>query len=878
MARFSAMINQFNGGMVTQRMSARTNLESWPYSCKEVVNVIPTVWGGNKKRGGTKFVKQTEKSHLIPFIFNNDIAYVVEFADKQCYFYRNGEPIKDSDGGVYSINSPYSYESITGPKGECLIRYQQSADVLYLATGNHKLSKLTRTGENEFTFSEVSLQTPPFEDKVFTVNYSGGLTKNSSTDYLLSYTGTNVVTDWLNKNTIGSGFDSDVDFYIGTKTSSEQQYTKLYEETIPYNEVYYFINLIYDKLASIDLGILAEKNQAGDNLRIFAKQGREEDFKGKDIMISFTYNVVGKYGATYYTGSFSSTEVSSLNYFNDTHLNRNIRLFYSQEGVKSWVAGSEELGDIVKSDGKFYKKVSGGTKAGTEKPVHTEGTVSDGEINWKFLDYGYIDGQIVEIKSESSVRIFFEKGLDAFFDSRSIDYFQVGLIGGNSPNYPCYVFFMNERLGIAIKTEKLPKVAFSQSGDYENFDPLVEGEVVAESAILVDVAPGEVDNINWCSAASSELLIATSSNFVLLGPSTTAEPFGPENIKIDYLSSDGAGIVNPINVGSRVMYIDEKGKSLFANGYDWESNGYRNVKLSWVAEDLFEEGIIRLEYQRDPDFSVWSLTAKGNLVCFTYEPNQNVSAFSYHYTNGKIKSMCSIPSDDGTTDELWLNVERTSPDGVIKNFIEVLTPGAPLAVNIDSSVNSRVSGAGYDMYPEYIKESWFVDCGVKKTSEEVFEEVDGLNYLEGFTVHGIADGKYITPRKVEGGKITLDEPVNYAVVGLPYTAHFIPNPINSGAQAGTSQGKTQRIHSVTLRVFRSGDFSCGDGKFFHETKFDEKGLNDIPVFTGDYKFAFPGTYSNRYGKNTSAEIIVKQDKPFPFCVNGMIVDMETYDS
>lgn len=143
---------------------------------------------------------------------------------------------------------------------------------------------------------------------------------------------------------------------------------------------------------------------------------------------------------------------------------------------------------------------------------------------------------------------------------------------------------------------------------------------------------------------------------------------------------------------------------------------------------------------------------------------------------------------------------------------------------------------------------------------------------------GIVDGKCFEKKIVSGGEIVFDENFNKAIVGLPYEGYFVPNSINAGAQAGASQGKVQRVHSATIRVFRSRDFKCGDGVRMKDVIVSRNGVAGEGVLTGDVRIAFPGTYSNRYSEDTSAEIVIKQDKPYPLCVNGLILDMETYDA
>lgn len=896
MARFSAIINQFNGGMVTQRMNARTNLEIWPKSCREVVNFIPTVWGGNKFRGGTRYVEGFGKCHLVPFVFNNDIAYVVAFGDELCRFYRNNKPVLKEDGSVLQIRSPFRYEDITGPNGECLIKYQQSADVLYLATGKTPLNKLMRLADNDFAFSQIEFKNGPFEDKEFFASESSSIFSiTDNKNGVLKFTGEDIATDYLVKSTTGNNYD-DLEnisqnnlFSICKLIRVEDDGTEEEVSVGPEKrDDRYFPNplsYLTSFLSSNNTGLYSKSNpNDSSKIKLFATFKAVDSWSGKKVKLVFSWRTVDRFGSTsskrkgeiIYSGVFS-IKGEAASEFGTNLQGRAIRLYLNGRDIKSWgVSKAYTEGNVVKSDDKYYVCATSGT-SGNETPVHTSGTVSDGGVNWTFINFGYIDGIITEEVSGSEIKIFFEDyELYDWYATYGFDAYQIGLIGGNSTNYPTSVFFFNERLGLGINTNLLPKVCFSQSGDYENFDPLVEGETLAESAVTVELAVGETDTINWCTA-SSEVLVATDSNFTVISPATTTEPFGPENIKVDYLTSDGANIVNPVQVGKKVMYIDEKGKSLFSNGYDWESNGFRNIKASWVAEDLFEEGIIGLSYQKDPDFSVWALTAKGNLICFTYEPDQNVSAFSYHYTDGVIKSICSIPSYDGKTDELWLCVERTNALGKAVYFIEVMQAGLPL--NIDrlelrktfSVKEERAADA------ELAKGSWFVDCGIEKTSGTAFSEVDGLEHLEGKTVTGLADGKYVEPTLVEGGKIALKTPALRAIIGLPYSGYFIPNGIDAGAQSGTSQAKTQRISQLTLRVYRSSDFKCGDGYKEQNIRLNEQPDGSLGLFTGDYRFAFPGTYSDRYNKITSALVVVKQDKPFPLCVNGLVADMETID-
>lgn len=877
MARFSAMINQFNGGYMSQRMNARTNLENWPSYLKDSCNFIPTVWGGNKFRNGTKFVAETQKSHFIPFIFNNSIAYVVEFCDGFCRFYRDGAPVLTDEGETLIIDSPYSYDSITGANGECLIKKQQSADVMYIATGRHPLYKLLRTAENKFEFISPNLKNGPYGDKIFLPSLEYSVEKTDSQNLIFKFVGSTASTGFMAFNSGGtSGGIIDSHYFIELKIDDE-----FILDDVDYGSnsggapdaiVNFFNSNDYGFYLKYDTAISAPASF--ETMQAYSRPNRAVDFYGKKIYLRIHWKLLTGFRELTWEGKFEDMPSSQILNFDSSHLGSNIRISFSRENIAEWSAGAT-VTPTMSSDNKFYSYYSGSTTTGNRKPVHTKGIVSDGKVNWRFLNFGYADGKIVEIVNKNEIKIFFEE--EVFPLSNNIDWVQLGIFSNEGNKYPTSVFYFKERLGLTIAGGHVPQIAFSQTGDYENFDPLVEGEVVDESAILSDLVVGEIDVVNW-GVGLDDVLLATESNFLLVSPATTAENFSPTNIKIDYISSNGAGKISPVIYGDAVVYLDEKNTSLFTNGYYWESDGYKTAKISWPAEDLFEGGIKGIAYQKDPDSCFWILTQAGDLISLVYEQTQNVSAFSFHATDGEVQTICCIPSSDGKREELWLNVKRVLPDGTVKYFVEVMQDNS-YRNSIWAANRKSVSTENYELAKDNIKKTfWYVDCGVKKESENLFSEIDGLGHLEGKTLVGLADGRYVNDLVVKDGKVELGTECNYAIVGLPYEGYFVPNSINAGAQAGASQGKVQRVHSATIRVFRSRDFKCGDGVRMKDVIVSRNGVAGEGVLTGDVRIAFPGTYSNRYSEDTSAEIVIKQDKPYPLCVNGLILDMETYDA
>ena len=72
--------------------------------------------------------------------------------------------------------------------------------------------------------------------------------------------------------------------------------------------------------------------------------------------------------------------------------------------------------------------------------------------------------------------------------------------------------------------------------------------------------------------------------------------------------------------------------------------------------------------------------------------------------------------------------------------------------------------------------------------------------------------------------------------------------IDAGAQDGTAQGKTQRIHRVIFRLFQSLGLKVGPSftaldEVVFRTAADDVGVM-VPLFTGDVEKTWRGGYSN----------------------------------
>lgn len=236
MPKITPIINNFNAGELSPLLDARTDLKKYYSGCQTLQNFIPTPYGGVVRRPGTYYVcgtkhsvaHQNKKSRLIPFEFNVEQAYVLEFGEQYIRFFKNGGQILYTDidfnanpTGVFAVgatmtgatsgaaaivvaevstqvytikfiqgtfvtetincgdksvaaSSPTTSESsaiveITSPYLEADLfdlHFVQSADVLYIvgSGGGYQPRKLSRYSHDHWVLKAIDFEWGPFLD------------------------------------------------------------------------------------------------------------------------------------------------------------------------------------------------------------------------------------------------------------------------------------------------------------------------------------------------------------------------------------------------------------------------------------------------------------------------------------------------------------------------------------------------------------------------------------------------------------------------------------------------------------------------------------------------------------------------------------------
>ena len=182
MPKSSPLIASFNAGELSPLLAGRPDLAKYANGCAKLENFIPTVQGPVARRPGTTYVTavkdSTARTALVPFVFSNSQAFVLEFGNQYIRFYTQHGQLQVTPPTPYEIATPYVTADLFDADGVFRLSYAQSGDVIYFAHPAYPLQKLSRLANTSWTFAAVNLTNGPFgvsqnTNQTFTIQSSG---------------------------------------------------------------------------------------------------------------------------------------------------------------------------------------------------------------------------------------------------------------------------------------------------------------------------------------------------------------------------------------------------------------------------------------------------------------------------------------------------------------------------------------------------------------------------------------------------------------------------------------------------------------------------------------------------------------------------------
>lgn len=400
--------------------------------------------------------------------------------------------------------------------------------------------------------------------------------------------------------------------------------------------------------------------------------------------------------------------------------------------------------------------------------------------------------------------------------------------------YPRTVGFFQDRL-IFAGTKTQPYVLWmSKTGDYNNFSvEKASGTVTDDSAICLSFISRQQAEIKHICPASDLFVLTDSNEWIVSGGSTVT----PSKCTNKAQTFRGCTEVEPISIGSRLIYVQKRSQTVRDMAYSFETDSYDGMDLTILAKHLLRgKTIVDAAYMQDPDSRLYFVRSDGEIICLAYINDQKVYAWSHIITKGKYLSVCTVAAEE--TDEVYTAVERNG-----KTYIEKMET---------------------DKDSQDPKDYIMTDCSKVLTFDEP-DDAASVDWITG-TVSVLADGKFFEDVEIKEGTVTLPTKVSYMIIGYPYRMTIeLPN-VEIQAQNGTLQGRYKNVRTVSLRLLHTLGGSIGNGVGRNDTiKYEELSDQKIFLYTGDKEITIPNQ-----GVEKNGRVIITSSDPYPFYLAALI--------
>lgn len=409
--------------------------------------------------------------------------------------------------------------------------------------------------------------------------------------------------------------------------------------------------------------------------------------------------------------------------------------------------------------------------------------------------------------------------------------------------YPAAVGLHNLRLWFGGTAKEPNRIRGSNVDDFFNFST---GDNDDDGFDFV-LNSNESNLVRWISGFKQGLVVGTEGEeWTVQGGGDGSEVLKPTNIQAIRRNRSGSKALSAIQTRDALLWVSLTGRKVFEFAYVFASDDYQSPDMTLRAEHVTDGGIVDIAFQNEPDPVLWCVTANGVLLGFSYNRQNQISAWFRRTTDGLFESVATLRSA-GDADRVWFVVKRTI-NGATKRYIERFYPTAQA---FDFSTASDFC---------------YLDCA-KKITQASSTAVSGLSHLEGEDVKVWHSGTTIESKTVASGAITLSAAATTMFVGLSYEATLQPEPIELVLQDGTAQGRrmnAQRIH-LLLQSSMGGTVSNDP---------------DVAGFSLGYPTGTTGAFTGRFDEHIPAEwldaltLTFKHSDPTPFNLLGFVLKAE----
>lgn len=950
--------HSFAGGEISPEMFGRIDDQKYQTGLAKCRNFVVTPQGPVENRAGFAFVREVKNSglkvRLIPFTYSTTQTMVLEMGAGYFRFHTQGATLL-SGGNPYEITNPYAEEDLFD------IHYVQSADVLTLVHPKYRPMELRRLGATNWTLTAITFTYILSAPTSVTATASG----HTTAKYTYKYIVTSVAADGIRESAASSVASASGNLYEtgGIVTIS---WTAASDAT-RYN-VYKLQGGLYGYIGQTGTVSLVDDNIAPDMSKTPPTVDTTFNVSG---IASVGVNAQGNnYTSVPTGGAITGRTIASAGYLphwmysianppehwieDPTGFDAELTITWKNNVYKNWLTGEAfnclSIDTVTIADGGFGytdPKVKFGIEAlppYTGGPMYsapsitlTKSAITAWPTTLKVNASAGSGAKLTPIISAgkiTSVRVD-DPGSGYVTPTVAID--NAG--GGSGATFhapvlqeafrPAAVSYFEQRRCFAGTLDSPQQLWMTKSGT--EADVTYSLPIKDNDRISVRVAAREANTIRHIVPLSQLLLLTSAAEWRVT--SINSDAITPTSISVKPQSYVGASNVQPVIVNTNLIYAAARGGHIRECAYNWQANGFITGDVSLRASHLFDHfEIADMAYSKAPLPMLWFVSTSGDLLGFTYVPEQQIGAWHRHDTYRGAFESCTVVAE-GNDDVLYVCVRR-GVGGQVRRYIERLHtrgtqeardgvfvdsalsydgrntsaigvtvtggttwgPGENLTLTASAALFSHPGDAdvgdevvlgienppGIRLTIQSVSSTTVATVQADQTLPEMYRNIStdrwefarrefaGLTHLEAREVAILADGAVHPRQVVEDGKITLDAPAAVVHVGIPIEAELQTLPLALQIDHAFGQGRQKNINHAWLRVYRSAGIWVGP---------DEDHLIEVKSRTDELYGSPPGLKTEELDVmlipswREGGSVCVKQVDPLPLTLSALTLEV-----
>lgn len=829
MARVHPFQTNFTAGELSPKLHGQIDFKKYNNGVETLKNMVVFPQGGATRRYGTRFVCEVKNSanttRLIPFEFNIEQTYILEFGNQYIRFYKDNGQITEATKAISGITKANPAVVTTATHG------YSNGDHIWI----NDVGGMTELNGRRFTIANVTSTT--FElsgvDSSNYTTYTSGGTAAKVYEIATEYTSAQLAElqfaqsadvmyivheshepTKLTRTGHTSWSITDVDFEKGPYLDQNTTSTTLTSSatTVGTGRT---LTASADLFASTDVGRLFKLGDGHGKITGFTSATEVT----VEVLVALTSN---------------GTTTWSLGAYSDTTGFPRAVSFFEQRLV---FAGSTSYPQTIwGSQSGIYENFDEGDAEAADAFIYTIAANRVNAIRWLAPSKDLMVGT-----AGSEFKVSRPTGEPLQPDNINI---QQQTSYGVYPLRPIQIG--NLILFVQRQQRKVRQLYYRFEDDaYTAPDMTILAEHITEGGITeVDYAQ-EPDAIYWAVRSDGVLLGMTfnrEEDVVAWHQHTIGGKTGTATVTVtDYANiPTGSRIILTKSNGTKVTFTSEASGASAPS----ETNGWRpNTNNDTTADNIYTA------INAHADFTVANPAA--NVVTITETNPQAVGFLTVETTDStrlaatsegiaKAKSVASIP--EGGEDQVWVIVERVINGSTVQ-------------------------------YVEYLDSTSNMDSYLTGTINSSSTSVTSLDHLEGQKVQILIGDAVYPSQTVTNGAVSVNIPSELSSktinVGLGYVSELKTLRVEAGGQAGTSQGRKKRYNEVMVRLLNTVGVTINGDQLPFRTSSTPMGTN-IPQFTGDKRVT-------NLGWDRDGQITVEQTQPLPMTILGITGTLVTSD-